>query len=436
MKKMKLLFVLFSLLIMSVFLTQCKNSTENDNNNNDNYQKPLNPTTPKAQKAWTLLFYNDADFTPGYDPTADFAQEMYGHENLNVLMLRDVHSSNAVDHSVLLRRSPADSTAAIFQVENKHIDLLKELGEVNMGVASTLADFIRYGKTYFPAQRYILSVYDHGGGFSGSCRDDTDFDWLTMLEMKEALRTAEGVDVVMFTAPCLMGSLEAMYEINDYTKIFIGSENLSGFCDWYHYALTDIRTLLSTNPAIATVDFSSEVIQYLGRYRCAELNGQESITMSAVRSDKVAAVVAKFSQISEYYFTHEAPLMLFLKEHYADIQTYDKYNMDLDSLADQLIRIENDAVVLTELNNLKELIAQAVVAEIHGSENPNSRGMAIYCPFKDSELYLMDAYAPTRFALETKWDELLTAYFAGGQLSHNLYPLIFVGRDGCCPPRK
>jgi hypothetical protein len=420
---------------MAVFLTQCKNPTENEDNSNDNYQKPLNPTTPKAQQAWTLLFYNDADFTSGYDPTADFAKEMYGYEQLNVLVLRDVHADNAANHSALLRRPSNDSSAAIFQVENKRIDLLRELGEANMGAASTLADFIRYGKTYFPAQRYILAVYDHGGGFSGSCRDDTDSDWLTMIEMKEALRTAGGVDVVMFTAPCLMGSLEAMFEIKDYTKVFIGSENTSGYCYWFQ-VMADIRTLLSTNPVIATVDFSKEVIRYLDRYRCAEYDGEEVITMSAVRSDKVAAIVAKFSQISEHYFKHQAQLMLFLKEHYDDSETYFDYNMDLYSLADQLVRFEKDTAVLAELNNLKELIARAVVAEIHGTEYPDSRGMAIYCPKKGMQSYLFDAYAPTRFAQETKWDELLAAYFAGGQLSHSLYPLTPTGHDGCCPLRE
>jgi len=436
MKKNKFLCVLFIVTLLLVFLTQCKSPNDNNNNdNNNNYQKPLNPTTPRAQKAWTWLFYNDADFTPGYDPSGDFAKEMFGHENLNVLMLRDVHGSNAADQSVMLRRPAADSSAAIFQVESRSVDLLRELGEVNMGTAATLADFISYGKTYFPAQRYILTLYDHGGGFSGSCRDDSDDDWLTMVEMKEALRVADGVDLVMFTAPCLMGSLEAMYEIKDHAKVFIGSENVSGYCYWYN-AMTDIRALLSTAPDMATVDFSREVIRCLDRYRCAQYDGEASITMSAVRSDQVAAVVAKFSRISEYYFQHQALLTPFLKEHYADVETYYDYNMDLSSLADQLMRVEKDAAVLAELADLKGLIDQAVVAEIHGSDFPASKGIAIYCPLKGKEKYMSDAYAPTRFALKTKWDELLSAHFAGAGLSPCLYPLSLAGHDGSCVPRK
>lgn len=400
-------------------------------------EKPLDPSTPKATQAWTLLLYNDADFAPGYDPTADFAGEMYGADPLNVLILRDVHPTNTTLNGTLLHRPEGDATAAIFQAERDGVHLLKELGEVNMGKASTLAEFVRYAKTYFPAERTILAVYDHGAGFSGSCRDDTDNDWLDMLEMRDALRDSGGVDVLMFTAPCLMGSLEAMLEVRDHAPFYIGSENTSGYCYWLH-AMADIRSLLQASPGISTLDFVREVIRCCSRYRCAEYGNTEEITMSAVRGDRLDAVVSKFAEISRSYHSVKASrerLVAFLQEHYTDLETYAGFNMDLSDLAEKMALAEKDGEARESWKELQDLIGQAVVAEVHGGNHPGSRGMAIFCPRKGSnQQQQLAAYPPTRFAQLTSWDEILGAYLSGGPPGSIRFPEMPAGSDGLCPP--
>lgn len=417
-----------SLIVFSALcLAQCRDPRE----------KPLDPSTPKATQAWTLLLYNDADFAPGYDPTADFADEMYGVDPLNVLILRDVHPSNAADCSTLLHRPAGDATAAIFQADREGVHLLKELGEVNMGRASTLAEFVRYAKARFPAERYILAVYDHGAGFSGCCRDDSDGDWLDMLEMREALRDSGGVDVLMFTAPCLMASLEAMFEVKDHVRFFIGSENTSGYCYWLH-AMTDIRSLLQASPDVSTLDFVQEVIRIMSRYRCAQYGYEEKITMSAVRSDRLDAVVSKFAEISLNYHSVKADrerLVRFLEERYVDLETYAGFNMDLSSLAEAMALAENNAGAREAWKELQDLIGQAVVAEFHGGNHPGSRGIAIFCPRKgSSQQKEFSAYAPTSFAQVTSWGELLSAYLSGSPPGAALFPEMPAGHDGLCPP--
>ncbi len=405
----------------------------------DPREKPLDPTTPKATQAWTLLLYNDADFAPGYDPTADFVEEMYGRDPLNVLILRDAHPTNAGNCNTLLHRPEDDATAAIFQADAEGVHLLKELGEVSMGKASTLAEFVRYAKTYFPAERYILAVYDHGAGFSGSCRDDTDSDWLDMLEMRDALRDSGGVDVLMFTAPCLMASLEAMFEVKDQAQFYIGSENTSGYCYWRH-AMTDIRSLLQTSPGVSTLDFVQEVIRFMSRYRCIEYAGEEEITMSAVRSDRLDAVVSKFAEISRNYHSVKASqdrLVGFLQEHYTEAETYADFNMDLSNLAEKMALAENDGEAREAWKDLQDLIGQAVVAEVHGSEHPGSRGIAIFCPRKGShrQQQQFSAYPSIRFAQVTSWDEILGAYLSGSPRGSVRFPEMSAGHDGLCPPR-
>ena len=148
-------------------------------------------------QTWTVLFYDDADFPNAYDPFMDFNSGAYSAPNLNVLILRDSKNKEAGLYSV-----------------NEHggATLLEEWGEVNMGGAATLRDFVAYGKAHFPADRYLLAVYDHGAGYYGSCLDITNSGWLLMKDMRTALTEAGGVDILAFTAPCLMGAVESAYE--------------------------------------------------------------------------------------------------------------------------------------------------------------------------------------------------------------------------------
>ncbi len=46
------------------------------------------------------------------------------------------------------------------------------LGEANMGHPQTLTDFINWGVTNYPAEHYMLVLWNHGGGWRKSGRDN------------------------------------------------------------------------------------------------------------------------------------------------------------------------------------------------------------------------------------------------------------------------
>ena len=66
---------------------------------------------------------------------------------------------------------------------------LADMGEINMGDPSTLADFIIWAYDNYPAKRYFLDLWDHGGAFWGICWDDSEGngDPITMTELSEGL---------------------------------------------------------------------------------------------------------------------------------------------------------------------------------------------------------------------------------------------------------
>ncbi len=411
------------LLVMTVW--QCKDVGETKEPEPENtYQKAVNPTSPFPVKAWSYLFYNAADFTPGYDPSLDFSREMYEHENAYVIMLRDVHANNADRCNGGLNLRPGDASAGIFRVMEDKVELQKDLGEVNMGQSATLSDFITYAKTYFPAERYVLAFYDHGGGYLGSCSDNTDNDWLYMDEKRAAFEQSGGVDMILFTAPCLMASLEAMYEVRQHTDVYIGSENLSGFCYWSG-TLNDVRDLMQTDPGLPTLDLAAAIVRILNNYGCEQYGGRDSMTFSAVRSDRLDELVAAADELAGYYIDHEDRFAAFFDGHYDTVQTFENYNMDLDSLALRLKEVEADPVLWEISDRLREALAAAVVAEVHGPEVSVAGGVAIFCPKKRGGVkFDKTQYGRNQFARDTRWGDILSSYYTGQTSQVNLNQIL------------
>ncbi|HYE69697.1 MAG TPA: clostripain, partial [Anaerovoracaceae bacterium] len=96
--------------------------------------------------------------------------------------------------------------------------------ELNMGDASTLCNFIDFCKEYYSADKYMLVLWNHGGGarsLAGAeqeideeksiCEDESSGDYLYTAEISDELSSAQSVDILGFDA-CLMGSIEVAYQ--------------------------------------------------------------------------------------------------------------------------------------------------------------------------------------------------------------------------------
>ena len=226
-------------------------------------------------------------------------------------------------------------------------------------------------------------------------------------------------DAVVWSAPCLMGAIECMYEIRHQTKIYVGSEAVSGYCYW-KYALKDIREILTSSPHIDTLELGNIIIS------CIEDNlwmveneyyGQSRfITMSAVRTDKIQGLVALFDEIVRYYADHPVKYNTYLNGRYDEIETYGEnndFNMDMHSLAAFLLNRETDPGIVSRLRELQNEIEEAVIAETHGWMYPDSHGIAIHHPNVDT-FFLHDEwngwYQQVEFAQDTRWDDIMINY--------------------------
>lgn len=137
-----------------------------------------------------------------------------------------------------------NSNARIYELADNTYSMISDLGELNMGEANTLSDFIIWATTTYPAEKRLLWMYDHGDGWLGTCQDivfdpvtgSWVMDQLNMTELKTALSTAYAsigskVDVLAWYA-CMMGNLEVAYQLKDYVEVMVGCEQSDGVPAW------------------------------------------------------------------------------------------------------------------------------------------------------------------------------------------------------------
>ena len=150
-------------------------------------------------------------------------------------------------------------------VENR--SLVTDEGNISyasMGLSSTLQSFIQYGIESFPADRYGLILWNHGGGMRGVCYDEKKSDdSLLDYEVKNAVSgalSAEGMagqklEWIGYDA-CLM-QVQDIAEMNSpYFNYMIGSEESEAGEGWDYDTWVDDLYAKKTTPNIlkAVVD--------------------------------------------------------------------------------------------------------------------------------------------------------------------------------------
>ena len=354
-------------------------------------------TSMAESKKWTWMFYDDADFYRAYDPLENFSEEAYSSENLDVIVLQDKEHGPA---------------SMWYVDENHNIEKLEEMGEINMGDKNTLQNFVQYCKDEYPAERYILSMYNHGRGCFGACIDDTsDGDILTMDEMQNALTKTGGVDILCFTAPCNMGSVESVYEMRDCVDVYIGSEEGSGYGHWWG-TIENMCNVLNENPNISNNEFGEDIIQSIWD----ETPWQDSITMSAVRTDKIEDLVNQIDKFCTYLYENFDEL--FNKIRFARLKSKEvmshRGSVDLIDFVQNYYDVENTQFIFQHVQNITDAFNEAVIRECHGVEYDEEHGLHIFFPLLLAFYGYPPSYGDTSYGLDfsqdTSWNELLEAY--------------------------
>ena len=207
-------------------------------------------------KVTVLIYMCGTDLETNYGmATSDLNEMLYATHSDKVNIVVETGGTRRWKNSVM-----SNSTNQRWLIADRAVQALdKNVGKKAMTDPATLTDFIKWGSANFPANRYFLILWDHGGGsLSGYAHDELyPNGTMTVDEISKALKDS-GVkfDAVGFDA-CLMANMETAIAVEPYADYLIASEETEPGTGWYY---TNWVTNLSKNSSTPTTELGKQII--------------------------------------------------------------------------------------------------------------------------------------------------------------------------------
>lgn len=380
------------------------------NNSIDVY---LEPTI----KNWTFMVYIDADNNLEKFGIKDFneMEQIGSTKEVNIVVLfdrwngtngeisEDDTSNGNWTNTKLYYVTKDNDTENITSVE------LENMTEQNMGDPNTLFNFVNNSINNFPAENYILVLWNHGAGCFGVCLDEQDNeDYLSMDELKEALENIyinnTKIDILGFDA-CLMQMSEVCYQIKDYTDYCIASENIEPGGGWDY---EEILKNLTQNSGVTPKDLADIVVDSYFNY----YGKNNNYTLSAVDMSSMNDVAIKLDDFAKKLkdnFSKYENEIRYCRNRTQSYENWSVVSIDIYHFAYLINETIDNKEIQNSSKQMMNAIENAVITEQHGNESKNSTGLAIYFPLNQSEYY--EIYKNLNMSNVTLWDEFLKEFF-------------------------
>jgi len=286
--------------------------------------------------------------------------------------------------------------------------LISDLGELNMGDSQTLVDFTNWATINYSAKKYLLVIWNHGGGFrSVNLAKDIAWDYtsgrdrITMPELEYALsmitaQMGKKVDIVGMDA-CFMAMTEVAYQIKDHADILVSSEEAIPFDGWPY---DTILSQLVSNPLMSSEELATDIVdKYVYSYPFS------NVTQSAIDLSYMDTLAGQLSNLALAIMSDS----LTPKSKYILASISSQYYMDYDFIdlydfCNKVLIYSNNINVKNIALSIQQTLNSAIIKSgYNGSGLSSSKGLSIYFPYIAFHYY----YNNTNFSQDTFWDEML-----------------------------
>lgn len=353
-------------------------------------------TRDPALADWTVLVYVAADGARDAFVAADLNEmEAAGEsERVNVLVQVDALGDTGMQR---YRIRPDDDPEMV------NSELIETLPEDSSGHPGTLAGFLRWGVTTYPANRVALVISGAGGGWRGLAADgqlagEARSDALSITDLAAGLDTGlrnsglPRLDLLVLDAP-LMGQMDVLRAIQPYAAYAVAAPGLmpgSGL-DW--------QISLAQWLAQPEIEADLLAVQLVNDYgNVATLLDNEALaTLTAVDMDQFAYAAGALDVLLDVIIASgglDAAADARLQTQTLSVGAPGAANIsavDLRHFAGLLLQRSADERVRLAAAQLVDALAAATLAHTAGPGLPFSQGVAIYFP--DPRTAVDDAYA-------------------------------------------
>ena len=193
------------------------------------YTKTCNVTVKDVSGTTVMIYMCGADLESGYDGyNTNTSQAGYATSDLNEILSVNGQPN---DVNIVVQTGGAKAWAKSninanksqrWEIRNRQMVKKSETSKVNMGLQSTLQDFVTWGLQNYPAEKYGLIMWNHGGAMNGCCYDEQfNDDSILADELYNAVKNARAavgmsakLDWITYDA-CLM-AVQDVAEYNSY----------------------------------------------------------------------------------------------------------------------------------------------------------------------------------------------------------------------------
>ncbi len=300
---------------------------------------------------------------------------------------------------------------------------LEDVGRRNIGEADTLSDFVEWGIEQYPAARYALIFWNHGGGsVLGFGADEWhDNDSLTLDELAAGLdaayaRTGQTFELIGFDA-CLMASIETAALLRPYGRYLVASEELEPGHGW------DYGRTLEQLTADSDADGAMLGRWIADSYQAqAADNGQEmNITLSVIDLDGIASVVTALEAFvqeadaaiaSDRSGFHSFANARSRTEEYGGSTSPEEAIDMVDLLA--LVRNVGHSYPDTAAA-LETAVSEAIVYNMNSAGRPDANGLSIYFPHRNKDGFADNLNAFASLGFSEAYLSFIQTYVSGLQ---------------------
>ena len=344
--------------------------------------------------AWTVMIYlcgTDLESKNGM-ATENLLEISKTLANQQVNVLIETGGAKAWSTKEKLGFDIATDRLQRYKYDENGFTLVEERPLSNMAQTETLTEFIRWGQENYPADRYMLTIWDHGGGsMEGVILDELHNSAVMSLEdLGRALDDANVPLELLFMDTCLMATIETCAVVDGQTRYLVASEETvpgygGNYKGWLQY--------LFDNPECDSARLGRVICDTVQqKYAEQGAGAADTVTMSVIDLKKMDAVYTAFDDMFAEAGSLLQNVNAFSEFAVAISRSETYYTSEMRDIADMASRASGHGISTETAKRLVNAVDDAVVYAVKGATHSYSHGISFYYAPTGSKYY-MDRYA-------------------------------------------